>query len=181
MTWVRPTSARGPIVLFVLLVSVAQCAAPQEPLDWAWVEARITSEFPNVPSVTAAELASLLQEGGQSVTLLDVRTPEEFAVSHLDEAHLVGSPEDAASLIARLAPDGLVVAYCSVGYRSAAVVAELSERGIKNVVNLQGSIFAWANEGHSVYRDGVPVAEVHPFNKTWGALLNPDLRSTMTP
>ena len=181
MTRAHTTRGWRLVVPFVLLVTVVQCAAPQEPLDWAWVEARITSEFPSVPSVTTAELASALQDGGQPVTLLDVRTPGEFAVSHLDEAYLVDSPEDAASLIARVAPDGLVVAYCSVGYRSAALVAKLNKRGIENVVNLQGSIFAWANEGRAVYRNGVPVAEVHPFDEKWGELLNPDLRSTMTP
>ena len=93
MTRAHPTRGWRLVVPFVLLVSVVQCTAPHEPLDWAWVEARITSEFPSVPSVTTAELASALQEGGQPVTLLDVRTPGEFAVSHLDEAYLVDSPE----------------------------------------------------------------------------------------
>ena len=178
---VRRTPCWRLVLPFILLFSVAQCAPQREPLDWPSVEALIGAEFPNVPSITTSELAGTLEKGEQPVVLLDVRKAQEFAVSHLGGAHSVGSPEDAASLIERVASGGLVVAYCSVGYRSAAMVAALRERGIENVVNLQGSIFAWANEGRPVYRNRMLVDEVHPYDAAWGELLRPDLRSALTP
>ena len=68
--------------------------------------------------------------------------------------------------------DAVVVAYCSVGVRSSALAARLREVGIEEVHNLQGSLFAWANEGRPVYRGRTRVAEVHPFDARWGALLD---------
>ena len=38
-------------------------------------------------------------------------------------------------------------------------------------MNLEGSIFRWAGEGRPVYRDGVRVEQVHPYDDRWGALL----------
>ena len=167
--------------LLLLLFPVVQCTLQPEPLDWASLDALIAEEFPDVPSVTTADLAAAIRNGEQPVVLLDVREPQEFAVSHLKGAHRVDSPADATSLIAESAANGLIVAYCSVGYRSAAMVEALRRRGIENAVNLQGSIFAWANEGRPVYRDGSPVEEVHPFDAAWGELLNTDLRSPVAP
>jgi hypothetical protein len=67
------------------------------------------------------------------------------------------------------------VAYCSVGYRSARLVAQLRQAGYTQVYNLEGSIFRWANEGQSLVSQGQLVAVVHPFNPTWGLLLRPGL------
>ena len=164
------------VLLCVTLIAAAGCASEAEPLSWKSVETLIAEEFPDVRSVTTAELARALRTGEPPVVLLDVRESEEFAVSHLENAHWVYSAHDAASIVARAHPSDLVVAYCSVGYRSAATVAELRRRGHENVVNLEGSIFAWANEGRPVYRAGTLVDGVHPFDEVWGELLSPGLR-----
>ena len=59
-----------------------------------------------------------------------------------------------------------------VGYRSARMVDELRRRGVAGAVNLEGSIFEWANRGLPVVRDGVPVDVVHPYDREWGQLLD---------
>ena len=161
-----------------LTVLAGTCARADPPLDWPLVDALITEHFPDVPSVTTPELASLLS-GGTDVILLDARAPEEYAVSHLKEARLAFSADEAAALLEAADPDAVVVAYCSVGYRSAALTEQLRARGFENVYNLQGSIFEWANEGRPVFRDGAAVAQVHPYDDAWGQLLAPELRASI--
>ena len=74
-----------------------------------------------------------------------------------------------------------MVVYCSVGYRSSRLVARLQQAGCTNVFNLEGSIFQWANEDRRLERDGQPVKEVHPYNRTFGQLLRPEHRATAPP
>ena len=150
------------------------CGGAPEPLTWTDVDQLIQENYPGVPSITTDELAESLA-AGREIVLLDVREPQEFAVSHLAGARPATSVADAAAVLDAVGPDTLVVAYCSVGYRSAALVAALREQGVPTAVNLAGSIFAWANAGLPVYRGGIEVTEVHPFDDSWGTLLNQDL------
>lgn len=156
-------------VLLGLFVVAQVCCAKNTPLDWHQVATLIDSEFPGLPMLTTTELQSALS-ADRPVLLLDVRAPEEFAISHLQGAQRADSIETAVAILAMADPGSLVVAYCSVGYRSAALIQELRDRGI-DAVNLEGSIFQWANENRPVYRGTDPVTEVHPFDDSWGALL----------
>ena len=55
-----------------------------------------------------------------------------------------------------------MVAYCSVGYRSAGLTDELGQRGYTRVCNLEGSLFQWANEGRPLVNADGRVNVVHP-------------------
>ncbi len=105
--------------------------------------------------------------------LIDVRSPDEFAVSHLPGAFNAESPAKISALVKKLPAGRAVVLYCSVGIRSSRAANRLLEAGRTNVFNLQGSIFQWANEGRTVVSHGKPVSEVHPYNEHWGRLLDP--------
>ena len=147
-------------------------------IGWALVNAKIRSEFPEVRRITTDELAAWLNDRGRpGPLLLDVRRRAEFEVSHLAGAKHVG-PGAAASVI-RESKDRAIVTYCSVGYRSGAFAKKLGNAGFTNVVNLEGSIFRWANEGRPVYRGARKVDEVHPYNRTWGMLLQKDRRAAL--
>jgi rhodanese-related sulfurtransferase len=112
----------------------------------------------------------------EKLVLLDVRTPEEQRVSHLQDArHLNASNPDIKTLA--IPAGATVVVYCSIGYRSATIIEELGQAGIQNVYNLEGGLFDWANQGRPVYRGRDRVDEVHPFNRIWGLLLRRDLRA----
>lgn len=140
------------------------------------VEAAIRREFPEVKQVSTAQLSAWLNDQSYpSPLLLDVRTPDEYAVSHLRDACRVGPAAKHADVLATVPKDRLIVAYCSTGYRSSAFVRRLQKAGFTNVYNLEGSIFRWANEGRPVFRAGQQVYEVHPYNGTWGRLLDPSL------
>jgi rhodanese-related sulfurtransferase len=151
-----------------------------------WVGARgaislrtvISARFPEVQWVDSATLARW-EEGppGQRPEILDVRTGAEFEVSHLQGARRV-DPDDPKIEPLRIAPDATVVVYCSIGYRSAGIVKQLQRAGITNVYNLEGGIFAWANEDRPVYRGKERAGVVHPYDELWGRFLRKDLRAT---
>lgn len=150
-----------------------------------WVVYRwVQRSFPGVPTVTTQGLAAWLSQGeayspmGPPPILpivIDVRRDYEFAVSHLPQAH--HAPNLDAVLALGLDLQQPIVVYCSVGYRSARLVAQLQAAGYSEVYNLAGSIFQWANEGRVLVSQGQPVAAVHPFNPIWGLLLKPELSS----
>ena len=76
--------------------------------------------------------------------------------------------------------DATVVVYCSIGYRSAAIVDQLKDAGVDDVYNLEGGLFEWANRDRPVYRGDERVREVHPFNRWWGMLLKRERRAVMS-
>lgn len=161
----------GAAGLALWLVAAAACAPGPPAPSWIDVDRLIAERYPGVPQMTTVLLAETLDAGRRPVVLLDAREAEEYAVSHLAGAHHAPTVDEATRVIRDSPPDALVVAYCSVGVRSSALAARLRERGIAEVHNLQGSLFAWANEGRPVYRGHARVAEVHPFDAWWGALL----------
>jgi rhodanese-related sulfurtransferase len=137
----------------------------------------VRERFPEVRQLAPADLAQWLADTNRPAPLLlDVRTPTEFAVSHLPGARQVDPAISGPALAATLSPDRAVVVYCSVGYRSSDCATRLLQAGFTNVMNLEGSIFQWANDGHPVERDGQRVHEVHPYNATFGKLLHAELR-----
>jgi rhodanese-related sulfurtransferase len=152
------------------------------PLAWRGIDLFLRRRFPGVTSLSTARLAAQLDDEPRPL-LLDARTPEEYAVSHLPDAVRVdpkASPEAlAAEVTAFRGSDDArpIVVYCSVGYRSARVAARLHRAGVGDVYNLDGSIFRWASEGRPLVRNGERVRDVHPYNAAWGLLLPHRLRT----
>lgn len=144
------------------------------------VTQRIRQRFPQVPQLSTSALANHL-EAGSTPLLLDVRTEEEFAVSHLPGARRVAPSGELPDWLVGLPRNTPIVAYCAVGYRSSDYVQRLIEAGFDDVRNLEGSIFAWANEGRPVVRQGAPTDLVHPYDEDWGRLLDADRRAPAAP
>lgn len=164
----------GILMLGLLLASAARSYA----FGWALVNAKIRSEFPQVRRITPAELAAWMNDRTRAAPLLlDVRTRAEFDVSHIAGARHV-EPNSAAWVIAE-PKERAIVTYCSVGYRSGAFAKKLMDAGYTRVVNLEGSIFRWANEGRPVQRGAARVDKVHPYNRTWGLLLKKEYRASV--
>ena len=123
-----------------------------------------------VPLIKPATLDSLQQQ--HSVVLLDTRTPEEYAVSHLSNARFVDYDGFEVSDVSDVDKDAEVVVYCAVGYRSERVGEALQEAGYRHVRNLYGGIFAWKNDGREVVnRQGQPTDSVHTYNRNWSKWL----------
>jgi rhodanese-related sulfurtransferase len=76
--------------------------------------------------------------------LLDVRTPEEFSVEHLENAKNVNwFGTDFVSNVEKLDKSKSVFVYCKVGGRSAQAANKLVELGFKEIYNLEGGIMKW--------------------------------------
>jgi len=149
---------------------------PFSRVGWSILKQAIRTEFPQVRQISPDALSNWLDSEQTNPVLLDTRTEAEYAVSHLASARQVNPKiENLASL--ELAIDLPIVTYCSVGYRSARIADRLQTAGYTDVANLEGSIFQWANEGKPVYRNGVLVKQVHPFNPRWAQLLKSELRA----
>jgi rhodanese-related sulfurtransferase len=133
--------------------------------------------FPTVRQLQTAELAGWLADVHRPPpVLLDVRRPEEFAISHLPKAIRVDPNSAAAKLVPALDPNREVVVYCSAGYRSSALAVRLQRAGFLHVHNLEGSIFQWANEDRPLEQEGKPVKIVHPYSRMSAKLLIPSAR-----
>lgn len=143
----------------------------------ASAEFLVRKVFPQVPQRSVSWLVEQQQGGGAEILLLDVRTPEEFAVSHIRGARRAETLAEARVVLGERPKDLPIVLYCSVGYRSSALGAALLEAGYSQVANLEGSIFAWVHAGEPVVREGIRVHQVHPYDGFWGNLLDPRYRA----
>lgn len=147
-------------------------------LGWSAVDRMIEQSHPSARHLSTDSLAALLADSTKPpLVLLDTRPVEEYRVSHLQGARRLDPDATTFPVLDDVPKDTLIVAYCSVGYRSSGVVERLQQAGFTNVYNLEGSIFQWANEDRPVYRDHQVVRQVHPFNRTWGTLLNDELHA----
>ncbi len=140
----------------------------------------IAARFPGVEWVDSEALSRWEKRAAEKhLVIFDVRTETEFEVSHLQGARRV-DPDQPRIESLPIAADATVVVYCSVGYRSAAIAKQLQRAGINSVYNLEGGIFAWANEGRPVYRNEERVKMVHPYDKVWGRFLRKELRAPLS-
>jgi len=144
---------------------------PAESLDDYSASLRV--EFPDVPFIRPSELNDWMNDSRRiPPLLLDVRGEREYAVSHLLDA--LRAESDVPHQLQQLGTIGEtpIVVYCSVGYRSALLARKLHKAGFTHVRNLEGSIFAWANEDRPLVNAGGATSGVHPFNILWGRYLD---------
>jgi rhodanese-related sulfurtransferase len=143
---------------------------------WA-IRHAVRARFSSVQQVSTQELAGWLASNQQPL-LLDVRTEAEYSVSHLAGARRV-APDAMAKDVLALSPNAerKIVLYCSVGGRSSALANRLLAAGHRCVYNLDGAIFAWANEGRALESRGQHTTDVHPYNQLFALLLQPPARA----
>lgn len=104
-------------------------------------------------SIKSSELVDRIQNGQAPSLILDVRTPEEFAQSHIPGA--VNIPiADLVNRGAQLNPykEKEIVVYCEVGPRAGFVEYLLMQNGFTGVRNLEGHMQKWLSDGYPVER-----------------------------
>jgi len=155
--WLAPPVTGGPTTLQATIDDVAR--------DW-----------PQIGHVTPVEVERRVAEG--KAVVFDVRTPQEYAVSHLPGAIHVDPDTTAAEFLARYgdAVKGKsAVFYCSVGARSSRlasrVAPELETRGAVAVDDMAGGIFAWHGDARPLVDATGATQSVHPYDASWGRLL----------
>ncbi len=93
----------------------------------------------NEHDITPAELAEKLHD----VTLLDVREPHEWSVSHLEGAIHIPLKQ-LPQRLQEVPRDKEIVVYCRMGGRSAHAQHFMLDNGFTRVRNLVGGLTAWA-------------------------------------
>lgn len=156
------------------LAALALVAYHARPFAMTSLRTLIAVSFADVPTVSTAELAAELASSRKPL-LLDARSVAEYAVSHLPGARHA-PPEDEPRLFRELPRDTPIVVYCSVGWRSAGLARRLRAHGLADVRNLDGSAFAWANEGRPLAGERGALGQVHPWSSSVAFLLVPAAR-----
>ncbi len=109
-----------------------------------------SSEQLNPQKITRAELAELIQDGGD-VLLIDVRTEGEYVEGHLPGAIVIPYDEFDLRYTEILEyKDREVVLYCHVGGMGDFAGRVLLKNGFTNVKNLEGGIYGWINSGGKI-------------------------------
>ncbi len=82
------------------------------------------------------------------MTVIDVREPEEFALTHMQNSALIPMRSVPAELqrLEGMADDGSLMVICHHGVRSLQVVYWLREHGVENCFSLAGGIDRWSRE-----------------------------------
>ena len=161
------------ILISTLILAMASCAeeAGQGEAEFQGMLDDLLSG--SVPMIDSKTLAKRLDESPEML-LLDAREREEYEVSHLKDALWVGHKKFDPATVKDLDRAKPVVIYCSVGYRSEKIGEKLKELGFKEVRNLRGGIFDWANLGLPIEdQSGESTQSVHPYNRRWGKWLHP--------
>ena len=143
----------------------------------AEIDAKLRTNFPQVESISAADLQARMDRKDAPV-ILDVREKDEFAVSHLQGAIRVDPNARANDVLAAIGPQlggRDVVFYCSVGVRSTKLAVrmrnDLQQRGAARIINLSQGIFGWHNSARPLARALQETPFVHPYNLLWGQLV----------
>jgi adenylyltransferase/sulfurtransferase len=106
-------------------------------------------EAGSVPTITVAELKTLIDGQVEDLLLLDVRNPQEAEIAVIPGAVLVPLDRiesgEAIEDVRRLAAGKKLYVHCKLGGRSAKALIALGRHGIEGV-NVAGGINAWSEE-----------------------------------
>ncbi|MBL9136806.1 MAG: rhodanese-like domain-containing protein [Verrucomicrobiales bacterium] len=105
---------------------------------------------PEVRHVDAKGAKKLLAKE-KNITVLDVRTPSEFADGHIADARNIdfNAPGFEAE-VSKLDRNKTYLVHCAAGGRSTRSLSVLQRLGFKNVVHLDGGLNAWTKSGQPV-------------------------------
>ncbi len=96
-----------------------------------------------VKSITAEQMKLEVDKG---ISVLDVRKPGEWGVSHLKEAQfipLAGMPKN-TEMLSKNEPH---IVHCGGGYRSMIAISVMKQQGFRNLINVYGGFGAMVNAG----------------------------------
>ncbi|WP_316744333.1 thioredoxin domain-containing protein [Pedobacter antarcticus] len=103
----------------------------------------VSSAQTSVNLVSAEEFQLQLKTSSKP-QLIDVRTPDEFKSSHLNNAvNYNFNAEQFKDQLAKLDKNAPVYIYCKGGGRSAAAVKQMETMGFTQITELKGGIMSW--------------------------------------
>lgn len=99
-------------------------------------------DTPTIKNITSSQLKQMLETPQNDLSLIDVRTPEEYARGHLKNS--LNLPLD--QLLEKellILKDQPIVVYCLSGSRSIMAAQALSSMKYTQVMNLQKGLLEW--------------------------------------
>ena len=141
-----------PSVLLALALGLAACGADADPAAAPGTDTAAATQ-PDAPGdqgvrVVEPAAADELLAAEPRPTVIDVRTPAEFAEGPLEGAVLVDvQAPDFRDRIAELDRDASYVIYCRSGNRSVGARETMAELGFTDVADIDGGILAWVQAG----------------------------------
>ena len=94
------------------------------------------------------------RKGDPAFTILDVRTPEEYAEGYIPGAVLLNfNAPDFAAKLDKLPKEHSYLVYCRSGNRSAKAANVMREKGFREVLNMQGGMLEWQKAGLPTAKD----------------------------
>ncbi len=130
-----------------LSLGLTGCSSSDAPSAAAVQGPAVAAEAPSAPErVGAEDFASVVSSPG--VTVIDVRTPEEYAAGHIEGAvnFNVQGPDFGAQ-VATLDPATTYAVYCQSGNRSQVAVNQMADTGVNGIYELETGITGWAAAG----------------------------------
>jgi len=88
-----------------------------------------------------------------SITVLDVRTPMEFAQGHIDRAvNIDFQGSNFEKEVLDLDKDAPIAVYCRSGNRSSQAVKVMEKLGFTNLYDMDGGVIDWAAASKPLFR-----------------------------
>lgn len=109
-----------------------------------------------IENVTPQEAFALIQDnqGNPDFVIIDVRTPEEFAEAHIENAiNLDYYAKAFRDELARLDKNKAYLIYCKVGGRSGSALDIMEELNFREAYNMSGGMNQWMAEGLPTVRE----------------------------
>ena len=88
----------------------------------------------------------------KDVIVIDVRTPEEYAETHIEGALNIDVNGDFLESVKALDKTKKYIIYCRSGRRSAAAEKQLINAGFEEIYNVEGGILDWKENGLPVVK-----------------------------
>ena len=131
---VKPMRMHAIAIALVFFMGVPALAESEAPLE--------------APGISPSEL-SARRASGTAPVVIDVRTPEEYAVGHVPGALNIPFDQVAGRISQVDAPNGVAL-YCMRGPRARMGETALLGAGYSSVLHLEGGLAAWQAAGFPV-------------------------------
>lgn len=113
---------------------------------FAYTKGWILADF---DSISPTEAQKIIQ-ADTNITIVDVRTPEEFSAGHVEHARSIPL-SNLEETLTTLPKNEKILVYCQSGNRSVSASRLLSAKGF-TPLNIKGGINAWNEAGYPLIR-----------------------------
>ena len=156
-----------PLLFILLLASCGRAQSVPQSLETGY--APLDQKLATLISADSFAIGARDAKALTNAVFLDARETEEYEVSHLPGALLLGYDHLDLGVVKDVDKSRPIVVYCTVGYRSERAAKKLRSAGFSRVYNLYGSLYAWKLAGFPLVDiNEEPTDRLHTYNKKWG-------------